>query len=98
MIGKKLRELRMQRGMTRQELANVIGVTDRSVKNWENDVSNPDLTHASAIADLFGISMDELLGRDIDGIFTIGKMREDDRKKLDAVIRAFSAACRDDEG
>ena len=97
MVGKKLRELRIQKGMSRLEFAKAIGVSEKSVKNWENDVSNPDLFHASAIADFFGVSMDELLGRDIDGIFTIGKMREDDRKKLEAVIQAYFAACRDEE-
>ena len=38
-IGKFIAELRRTKGMTQLELAEKLGVTDRSVSNWENGVS-----------------------------------------------------------
>lgn len=59
-IGNKIKELRKQRGMTQEQLANGIGISFQSVSKWENGIAFPDITLAPILASYFGVSMDEL--------------------------------------
>jgi len=59
-IGNKIKELRKQRGITQEQLADSIGVSFQAVSKWENNISLPDITLAPALASYFGVSMDEL--------------------------------------
>ena len=55
---------RRKLGLTQEGLANHLGVTNQAVSKWESGQSCPDIALLPAIADLFGISIDELFGRD----------------------------------
>ncbi|MGN1344604.1 MAG: helix-turn-helix domain-containing protein [Traorella sp.] len=68
-IGKTIADLRKQKNMTQSEVADVLGVTYQAVSKWERDESLPDIALLPAIADLFGISIDQLLR----GGFEMGK-------------------------
>lgn len=59
-IGNKIRELRKQRGLTQEQLAESIGISFQAVSKWENNIALPDITLAPALASYFGVSMDEL--------------------------------------
>ena len=59
-IGNKIRELRKQRGITQEQLAESIGISFQSVSKWENGIALPDITHTPVLASYFGVSMDEL--------------------------------------
>lgn len=59
-IGCKIKELRKKRGITQEQLANVIGVSFQAISKWENGIVLPDITLAPALAKYFGVSMDEL--------------------------------------
>ena len=59
----KIKELREEFGMTQKELANKLSNTQRNISNWENGVSEPDCETILKIADLFEVSLDELLQR-----------------------------------
>ncbi|MCH5273753.1 MAG: XRE family transcriptional regulator [Lachnospiraceae bacterium] len=59
-IGDKIKELRKQRGITQEQLANSIGVSCQAVSKWENNIALPDITLAPVIAGYFGVSMDIL--------------------------------------
>ena len=59
-IGKKIKELRKQRGITQEQLAESIGVSFQAVSKWENNIALPDITLAPVLASYFGVSMDEL--------------------------------------
>lgn len=61
-IGENLKRLRRERDMTQEELSTVLGVSYQSVSRWENGTCYPDLELLPAIADFFGISVDQLLG------------------------------------
>ena len=54
--------LRKQKGLTQEQLANALGVTNQSVSKWESGQCCPDLQLLPAIAKLFEVSVDELLG------------------------------------
>ena len=59
-IGKFILELRKEKEMTQQELASRLGVTDRAVSNWENGRRMPDVSLLKPLADILGISVNEL--------------------------------------
>lgn len=61
-IGKRIAENRKRLSMTQDALAEQLGVTAQAVSKWENDQSCPDITMLPKLAEIFGISTDELLG------------------------------------
>lgn len=61
-IGEKISQLRRERGMTQEMLAEQLTVSAQAISKWERGVANPDLEQIPRIAKLFGISADELLG------------------------------------
>ncbi len=62
-LGTRLLELRKQKGLTQEQLAEKLNVTNQSVSKWEKDINAPDITLLVALADLFETSVDYLLGR-----------------------------------
>ncbi|MBR3694280.1 MAG: helix-turn-helix transcriptional regulator [Erysipelotrichales bacterium] len=60
-IGKFIAVLRKANGMTQKELADKLLVSDKTVSRWERDENTPDLYLIPVIADIFGITSDELL-------------------------------------
>ncbi len=61
-IGEKICQLRKDRGMTQEMLAEQLVISAQAISKWERGVANPDLEQIPRIAKLFGISTDELLG------------------------------------
>lgn len=55
---------RKKLGLTQEGLAQKLGVTNQAVSKWESGQSCPDIALLPAIADLFGITIDELFGRE----------------------------------
>lgn len=64
MIAKNLRQLRIAKSITQEELAERIGVTGQAVSKWERDECYPDITLLPGIANFFGVSVDKLIGMD----------------------------------
>ena len=60
-IGKFIAVLRKANGMTQKDLAGRLFVSDKTISRWERDECDPDLSLIPAIAELFGITTDELL-------------------------------------
>ena len=56
------KKLRLERGMTQEQLAVYLGISFKTVSRWETGSSYPDLELIPMIADYFGISMESLLG------------------------------------
>ena len=61
-IGTNISELRREKGLTQQQLAEKLGVSGQSVSKWENDVCAPDVGQFPLLAELFGVSIDRLYG------------------------------------
>ena len=55
--------LRKNRGMTRPELAQKMEVKPGTIYQWERGIRNPEITSIVRLADLFGVSLDYLMGR-----------------------------------
>lgn len=61
--GATISRLRKEQGLTQMQLADALGVTFQAVSNWERGLSMPDISKLPELAELFGSSIDELLGR-----------------------------------
>lgn len=59
---KNLKELRVQAGISQQQLADVIGVSQQSINKYENHNIEPDIRTLVALADYFETSVDYLIG------------------------------------
>ena len=75
-IGNKIKELRKQRGITQEQLADSIGVSFQAVSKWENNIALPDIALAPALASYFGVSMDVLLDFNLQEIEDEGEIYE----------------------
>lgn len=61
-FGNKIKELRKQAGLSQQELAEKLGVTQKSICNYENDTRFPKGQNViKGLADIFGVTVDYLL-------------------------------------
>lgn len=61
-LGKRIVHNRKKKNMTQDQLAEKLGVTAQAVSKWENDQSCPDIATLPKLANIFGITVDELLG------------------------------------
>ena len=60
-IGSRIAGARKAKGMTQEELANILGVSSQAVSKWENDASCPDISLLPRLAKELGLTTDELL-------------------------------------
>lgn len=63
MLGDRLKELREDKGMNQDQLADMLGVTRSAVSSYETNVNMPSLEIATKIADIFNVSLDYLTCR-----------------------------------
>ena len=63
-IGKKLKNARIEAGLTQEKAAGKIDVSRQTISNWENEKSYPDIISVIALSDLYSVSLDELLKGD----------------------------------
>lgn len=61
-IANRLADLRKQHGLSQEELADKLGVSRQAVSKWECGESSPDTDNLIALAKIYGMSLDELLG------------------------------------
>ena len=93
-IGNKIKNLRKQRGITQEELAQSIGISFQAVSKWENGIALPDITLAPVLASYFCVSLDELFDFSlkeieyaVDSIVNEAyEFRESDPKKSRAIL------------
>ena len=86
-LGTKIRELRRRDGRTQDNLAEVLGVTAQAVSRWESGGSYPDMEMIPAIANYFGVSIDELFGYD--------NVRE---KRIDEIVERLTEMNKENNG
>ena len=60
-MGEIISTLRRENGMTQKDLANMLNITDKAVSKWERDIACPDTQTIPKLAEILGISVDELL-------------------------------------
>lgn len=65
LIGKRIKDMRIEKGLSQQELGDIIGVTKVSICGYENGTRTPSLETFALLADTFGTTTDFLLGREV---------------------------------
>ena len=60
-LGALIAQTRREKGMTQLELAGKMGVTDKAVSKWERDLACPDVQSLPTLADVLGLSLEELM-------------------------------------
>lgn len=60
-IGNNIKQLRVNRGITQEQLARQLHVSGQAVSKWENEMALPDISCLPILADFFGVSIDELM-------------------------------------
>lgn len=74
MIGKRLKEMRIQKGLSQQDLGNAVGVTKVSVCGYENGTRLPSLEKLVKLAEVLETTTDYLLGRELPVVIDETKM------------------------
>ena len=96
-FGSYIRSLRTQNGMTQAQLADRLCVTDKAVSKWERDLSYPDITLFPGLADLLGVTVDDLLRESKNGgqpsrLLQIFEMSHDIRTPLHIILGCANMA------
>ena len=60
-VSKNIKKLRNERKLTQDSLAEKINVTRQTVSSWENDRTQPDIEMLGVLADVFGVSLEEII-------------------------------------
>ena len=60
-IGAKIKEARTRTGLTQEQAAEALGVSRKTVSNWENEKTYPDIVSVVKMSDLYAVSLDRLL-------------------------------------
>ena len=63
-LGETIYRLRTKAGMSQDALANALDVSRQSVSKWENNAAVPELEKLMKLSEIFGVTLDELVGRD----------------------------------
>ena len=83
LIGKRIKDLRIEKGMSQQDLGDLVGVTKVSICGYENGTRTPSLETFDLLADIFGTTTDYLLGREVPIV------SEDNSEFIGAIIQEF---------
>ena len=65
-INEKIKELRKKANFTQESLAAALNISYQSVSKWEAGAASPDIAHLVPLANIFGVTLDELFDRDAD--------------------------------
>lgn len=87
-FGNRLTNLRKMKGLSQEDLGNLIGVSRQTVSKWESNQTTPEMDKLIGISDVFEISVDELLGREkpIQSNSQKNPSYEDLNEKLDSIL------------
>lgn len=78
-LGEKIYKLRTKRSMTQEQLAEKIGVSRQSVSKWETDSAIPDIEKLKLLAEIFEVSITELLGMECEE----DTKRKDEKERIE---------------
>lgn len=63
-LGENLKKIRQEHKLTQVELANMLGISQKSYSHWETQKTEPSYENLVKLADLFDVSLDWLFGRE----------------------------------
>lgn len=92
-MGEIIAVLRRERGMTQKELADRLNITDKAVSKWETGLALPDTAAIPKLAEIFGVSVEELISaKASSGAKHRGAANAEAVKIMSIVLRAIPLA------
>jgi len=94
-IGEKIQYLRRKRGLSQDQLAEMVDVSRQSISKWERDESLPEITKIVILSEIFDVTTDYLLKKDtspVPNLTEADSINQTSETKDDAVGQAPSAA------
>lgn len=67
-IGENIKRLRKLKGITQEELSDVLHISYQAISKWENGLAQPDISILPTVANYFGVTIDELFGFQLDSL------------------------------
>ncbi len=64
-VGRIIRSLRLEKGMTQLALAHKLGISDKAVSKWERGLGCPDITLLNELADILSVSTEAILSGEL---------------------------------
>ena len=92
-FGQRLSRLRKEHELTQNDIAEKLNISAQAISKWENDLTSPDIDSLIRLADIFNISLDELMGREVSSTLYLEK---EERKDINKMI--FKISIVDDDG
>lgn len=77
-IGQNIKKLRLQKNMTQEQLASLLSISTAAISKWEARNTYPDITLLLPLANIFGVTVDELMGHDT----------EKEQQEIDGILKA----------
>ena len=82
-FGQRFARLRKSKGYTQEQIADKVNISYQAVSKWENDISSPDISILGELANILGVTLDELLGRvDPNEVKLVDKTERKDLKNM----------------
>ena len=82
-FGQRFARLRKNKGYTQEQIADKVNISYQAVSKWENDISSPDISILGELANILGVTIDELLGRvDPNEVKLVDKTERKDLKNM----------------
>ena len=63
-LGENLKRLRTEKGLSQEEVAGQLFLSRQTVSKWENNQAEPGVENLKALARLYGVTLDQLLGEE----------------------------------
>ena len=87
-IGRRIAQLRKEKGLTQEELSQMMEVSAQAVSKWENDQTCPDISSLPKLAEILGVTVDELLSGKKETAPVAQVLAPEERKELkDMMLR-----------
>lgn len=81
MLGERLKQLRLNKALSQQELSTLLNTSNANISNWERNISVPDADTLIKIANYFNVSVDYLLN-----------IQQEDKDKIELLRKALKDA------
>lgn len=82
-FGQRFARLRKNLGFKQDDIAEKVNISAQAVSKWENDLSAPDISTLPILADILNVSLDELLGREVEQTKIVP---EEERKDINSML------------
>ena len=92
-FGQRFSRLRKNLGLKQDDIAEKVNISAQAVSKWENDLSAPDISTLPILADILNVSLDELLGREVEEIKIVPEGKRKDIDSMLLKINVLSSDC-----